>query len=270
MRFALIDNNKVEASPQLKAVCPGCSEPVIAKCGKTRMHHWAHHSRHCDPWWEPETEWHRLWKNNFPVEWQESCLRDEKTGELHIADIRTCDNLVIEFQHSHIDPKEQESRERFYKNMVWVVDGTRLKRDFPRFQKEKEKFTLFRERIFQVDFMEYYFPSTWITSSVQVIFDYLGVGLNHNIREREPLYCLFPQRVGSHSYIAQIPRSAFIKSIISGEWTVRAGKLMSDLEKEKQLSAAREKVEREIREQANREEFMRSLLARYARRRGRF
>lgn len=102
------------------------------------------------------------------------------------------------------------------------------------------------------------------------IFDYLGVGLNDNIREREPLYCLFPQRVGSHSYIAQIPRSAFIKSIISGEWTVRAGKLMSDLEKEKQLSAAREKVEREIREQANREEFMRSLLARYARRRGRF
>lgn len=267
MRFALVGDNKVEASPQLKAVCPGCSEPVIAKCGEKRIHHWAHRSKHCDPWWEPETEWHRNWKNKFSLEWQESCLRDEKTGELHIADIRTSDNMVIEFQHSHIDPKEQRSRERFYKNMVWVVDGTRLKRDFPRFQKEKNNFTPVRDGVFRVDFMDSYFPPTWLSSSVPVIFDFLGVGLSDNLSERKPLYCLFPQRISWHSYIAQLPRSAFIKSIISGEWSGRAGKLMSELEREKQLSAAREKAERELREQANRLAFNRALFARHRRRR---
>lgn len=267
MRFALIDNNKVEASPQLKAVCHGCNEPVIAKCEEKRIHHWAHQSKHCDPWWEPETEWHRSWKNNFSVEWQESCLRDEETGELHIADIRTSDNLVIEFQHSHVNLKERKAREHFYRNMVWVVDGTRLKRDFPRFQKEKKNFRLIRAGIFQADFMEYYFPPTWISCSVPVIFDFLGVSLNDNVPERKPLYCLFPQRVGWHSYIAQMSRSASIKSIISGEWTVRASKLMSDLESEKQLSEARDKAQREIQEQINRQQFMQSL---FARRRTRF
>lgn len=274
MRYALINNDKVEASPHLKAVCPGCSKPVIAKCGEKRMHHWAHKSKHCDPWWEPETEWHRSWKNNFSVEWQEICLRDEKTGELHIADIRTSDSLVIEFQHSHIDPKEQRSRERFYKNMVWVVDGTRLKRDYPRFLKGKNnrfENTIFyntnNPKIFRVDLIDWCFPSAWLESSVPVIFDYLGNGLNDNSPEREPLYCLFPQRAsGRFSCIAEIARSAFIKSIINGEWTERAGKLMSELEREKQLSAAREKAERELREQINRLEFNRRLFARRRRR----
>lgn len=90
MRFAIIDNNRVEAKPELKeGLCPLCAKPVVAKCGKQRIHHWAHHNnKACDSWKEPETEWHRSWKNNFPVEWQEICLSDEKTGEKHIADIR--------------------------------------------------------------------------------------------------------------------------------------------------------------------------------------
>ena len=45
---------------------------------------------------------------------------------------------------------------------------------------------------------------------------------------------------------------------------------MSDLEREKQLSEAREKEQREILGQINRWEYMQSLLARHARRRGRF
>lgn len=53
----------------------------------------------------------------------------DKTHEKHIADIRTNSGLVIEFQHSRIDPQEQVKREIGYGNMIWVVDGARLKKD---------------------------------------------------------------------------------------------------------------------------------------------
>jgi competence protein CoiA len=132
MKFALVDNIKLEATEGLKGICPSCGSELIAKCGAVKMNHWAHKgTRNCDLWWENETEWHRTWKNNFSTDWQEIILIDEISGEKHIADIRTIHGLVIEFQHSHIDPVERTKREKFYKNMVWVVDGTRLKRGYP-------------------------------------------------------------------------------------------------------------------------------------------
>lgn len=162
MLFALIDNNRIKAQPKLNGLCCCCSKPVIAKCGSRKIWHWAHKSKtDCDNWWEPETEWHRKWKSNYPAEWQEVVSFDEKTGEKHIADVKTFDNVVIEFQHSNISPKERTSREKFYTNMVWVVDGTRLKRDYSRFVKGKNNCfenTIFYEtsnpKIFQVDFLD--------------------------------------------------------------------------------------------------------------------
>ena len=50
---------------------------------------------------------------------------DEKTGERHIADVKTPKGLVIEFQHSPIQSEELRSRETFYDNMIWIVDGER-------------------------------------------------------------------------------------------------------------------------------------------------
>ena len=62
----------------------------MAKCGKEKIWHWAHKSRsHCDSWWSPEGEWHKGWKEVFPDEWQEQIHTDEKTGERHIADVKT-------------------------------------------------------------------------------------------------------------------------------------------------------------------------------------
>jgi hypothetical protein len=84
--------------------------------------------RHCDHWWEPETEWHRNAKNNFPVEWQEIVHRAEN-GEKHIADVKTDKGYVIEFQYSDLKPEERRSREAFYGPMDWVVNGLRRKRD---------------------------------------------------------------------------------------------------------------------------------------------
>lgn len=235
MRFALINDNRIEAQPQLQGSCCCCSKPVIAKCGTRKIWHWAHKSKKdCDHWWEPETAWHRWWKDHYPSHWQEITLPDERTGEKHIADIRTDHNLVIEFQHSHIDQQERTSREKFYKNMVWVVDGTRLKRDYPRFWKEWEGggiSDVYRTDslgIFEVGFPEFCFPEAWCKSAVPVIFDFRGDNtVNDSADLRHPLYCLFPQ-VGRRARVAEISRTAFIKSTTDGEWTSRVQEFISN------------------------------------------
>jgi competence CoiA-like predicted nuclease len=143
MRFALVNDERREASPGLAGYCQGCSQEMVAKCGTQRVWHWAHRgNRNCEPWWEPETPWHRGWKDQFPSERQEIIRHDEK-GEKHIADVMTENDLVIEFQHSPLPLQEKGAREGFYRNMVWVVDGTRLKGDHPRFVKGRRLF-LFR------------------------------------------------------------------------------------------------------------------------------
>lgn len=82
--------------------------------------------RACDVWWEPETPWHRGWKDHFPNTWHE-VWHDAPDDEKHIADVKTPHGLIIEFQHSFLNQQERLSREAFYRNMVWVVNGTRLK-----------------------------------------------------------------------------------------------------------------------------------------------
>jgi len=135
MRFALINDEKTAPQPKLHGHCPHCGEEVISKCGKVKVWHWAHKSREvCDPWWENETEWHRAWKDNFPKEWQEISALDSETGETHIADVKTPHGMVVEFQHSVMPIKEMAARERFYGNMIWIVDGLRGELDLSYFR----------------------------------------------------------------------------------------------------------------------------------------
>jgi competence protein CoiA len=115
MKFAVVGEERREAQPHLSGKCPFCGNAMIAKCGERRLRvwHWAHQeTRTCDPWWE-ETDWHRGWKNQFPREWQEFIQRSE-TGEKHIADVKTDRGVVLEFQHSHLQPEERVRRENFY------------------------------------------------------------------------------------------------------------------------------------------------------------
>lgn len=246
MRFALVDNKQKEPKAGLKGLCPGCLEPVVAKCGEQRVHHWAHErNKMCDSWWEPETEWHRSWKNHFPNEWQEVFLPDEQTGEKHIADIRTNHALVIEFQHSSIKPQERFSREKFYRNMIWVVDGSRLKGDYPRFLKAKNHFEVVRKGLFRVSYPEECFPVSWLDSSVPVIFDFHGIKtlFDHN-DARNALYCLFPVRIDGSVVIAEVSRKSFVNTIISGEWSERTGDFMKALNHVKQeRQAQRERLQ---------------------------
>ena len=124
MRFALVNGERSEPKPQLRGVCTNCGSEMVAKCGRYKVWHWAHKARTmCDPWWESETEWHRAWKDEFPTEWQEVRHEDPPTGEAHIADVKNPYGLVIEIQHSPIDPVELQVRECFYGEMIWIVDA---------------------------------------------------------------------------------------------------------------------------------------------------
>jgi hypothetical protein len=220
MKFALVCGKRTEAIKGAQGICPGCGSGLVARCGTIKVNHWAHKgNRNCDPWWEPETEWHRSWKNNFPAEWQEIVLHDEHTNEKHIADVRTSYGFVIEFQHSHIDPEERTSRENFYKNMVWIVDGTRLKRDYPRFLKGKSNFRKSEKKgYFFVSFLEECFPSYWLGSSVPVIFDFRGIELISDLKDlRNSIYCLFPKKNNGETILAVMLPEAFINITNDGK-----------------------------------------------------
>jgi competence protein CoiA len=130
MRFAIVDGIKVEASPKTTGECTNCGAELVAKCGRVKVWHWAHKSKiECDPWWENETQWHRDWKDHFPIDWQEVSHIDSNTGEKHIADVKSPFGLVIEIQHSPIKFNERLSREQFYKDMIWIIDGNRAPLD---------------------------------------------------------------------------------------------------------------------------------------------
>ncbi|MEA4995402.1 MAG: competence protein CoiA family protein [Petrimonas sp.] len=219
MKYALVDGIKTEAVKGVKGFCSSCGSELIAKCGEQKINHWAHKgNRNCDPWWEPETEWHRSWKKNYIIGCQEVVLTDEKTGEKHIADVRTEHGLVIEFQHSHIRSEERISRERYYKNMVWVVDGTRLKRDYPRFLKGREEFrSTEKKSIYRVDFPDEVFPKNWLKSYVPIIFDFKGLEMTNDDDIRNNLFCLLPVRKGEIMLVAEFSREAFIRTTTNGE-----------------------------------------------------
>lgn len=109
---------RLVAFPREKAKCPSCGDEVIAKCGEIKQWHWAHAGREdCDPWSEPESEWHLGWKTLFDEQYREVVLPP------HRADIKNIDGLVVELQHSAISPAEITERESFYRKMVWIVDG---------------------------------------------------------------------------------------------------------------------------------------------------
>ena len=66
MKYAIVDNVRVEAQKGLNGLCPICHEPLVPRCGSKKINHWAHKkSAHCDKWWESETEWHRGGKIYF-------------------------------------------------------------------------------------------------------------------------------------------------------------------------------------------------------------
>ncbi|MBD2682192.1 MULTISPECIES: competence protein CoiA [Nostoc] len=131
MKYALVNGIRQEATPKTKGICICCGSLTISKCGNQKVWHWAHDSKKiCDSWWENETEWHRLWKSYFPENNQEVIQVDALTGEKHIADVKTDNGVVLEFQNSQISEQELSSREDFYKEMIWIVNGEKFLKNF--------------------------------------------------------------------------------------------------------------------------------------------
>lgn len=125
MIWAIKDNQRIIAEPKQKARCPICQKEVIAKCGEIKVWHFAHISNiDCDNWYEPESEWHIKWKNEFPPEQQEI-----KIGK-HRADIITRTGTIIELQSSSISKEDVEEREKFYNNMIWLLNGETIAKNF--------------------------------------------------------------------------------------------------------------------------------------------
>lgn len=116
-----VDGNRIRPEPSGRGACPFCKSDVIAKCGEIKTWHWAHKSLiTCDPWGEPEGDWHYGWKLLAGLDDTEITI--EKNGRRHRADI-VKDGLVIELQHSPLPTQEVREREEFYEKMIWVLDG---------------------------------------------------------------------------------------------------------------------------------------------------
>ena len=208
MKYAIVEGKKREAYKGARGKCSICNSDLIAKCGHVKINHWAHKGkRNCDIWWENETEWHRKWKNQFPLEWQE-IVQNDTTGEKHIADIKTDKGWVIEFQHSFIKPDERNSRNAFYSKLVWVIDGLRRKTDRTQFQKILEEST--KAPVGNVDILEVNFPEEsrllkeWLNCGVPVFFDFSELNQSR-------LWFLLPLRIQGAAYILPFSRDEFIK-----------------------------------------------------------
>lgn len=218
MKYALVNNKKVEASKGVAGICQVCGSELIPKCGEIKIHHWSHKSKsNCDTWWENETEWHREWKNRFPDSWQETILNDINTGEKHIADVRTEDGFVLEFQYSRINIKEQESRERFYRRMVWVLNGVRRKTDYKRFYEGLQDFISTKQRgIFFVPFPDECFPSSWVDKTIPVFFDFEGVPDSDPRITKNAVWGLLPGRQKGKAITLCVSKDQFVEFATNG------------------------------------------------------
>lgn len=128
MRYACYDSIRIEPKPGAVGKCQICDNQVKAYCGKINVWHWRHKNLpDCDSFYEPMSEWHKNWQNQFPEDWREAVL--ERKGEKHFADIFTPNGLVIEFQHSSISTEKIMEREDFYIKMIWVVDANDFKKN---------------------------------------------------------------------------------------------------------------------------------------------
>lgn len=208
MKFGLVNGIKSEAIKGTRGVCPYCGAELIARCGNIKMNHWAHKGKlMCDVWWENETEWHRAWKNNFPVEWQEIIHFDDNTGEKHIADTKTTEGWVLEFQHSPIKQEEILSRNTFYKKIIWVADGLRRERDKKQLDKAIEDGATFETNNFQ--FNKIYFPEF-----SRMLMEWLDCGKPVFLDFNETLMPLvLPIRHKKEVYLTPIDRDIFIELV---------------------------------------------------------
>ena len=133
------------------------------------------------------------------------------------------------------------SREHFYRRMAWVVDMTRTRRDFKRFQNAVVA-------LLDVDHDGYcltpvpheILPINWVHRKVPVLFDF-GI---HDASTGQPdftkhLWCIWPGRLEGHALLRRMPLELFL-----AEATQR-GQIQYDREFVRKIGAVLEMRRRE-------------------------
>lgn len=187
-----------------------------------------------------ESAWHRNWKMAFPSAFREKTFFSEAQNCQHRADIYTPCGTTIEFQHSPISLAELRSREEFYPNLIWVVDGSKFKGfkilkhlpdvDDPKLENyefsHSQNLTLYKKsdlgfakpklltishpELFGIKLTSHYFSfvwkhphRVWYEAKHPMIFD-LGGYFVYQLKQRQ-------QASGAYAYLHMIPRKDFIE-----------------------------------------------------------
>jgi hypothetical protein len=190
-----------------------------------------------------ETPWHRNWKKAFPPAFREVSFVDATFGELHRADVHTPCGTTLEFQNSPISMEELRSREAFYPNLVWVLNGKKFKGfrvlkslpdvDDPRLsayefchsdhlsmirksdliQDKPKVLNFYHPEIKGVPLTSYYYSfcwkhphRVWFEAKCPIIVD-LGGHFLYQLKQRKQLS-------GDYAYLHIIPRKSFIERYV--------------------------------------------------------
>ena len=233
MRFALSNDERIEATKGAKGVCPCCGNDLVAKCGEIYIHHWAHKKKCDDHWWENETEWHRNWKNEFPEKWQEVIHRD-KSGEKHIADVKTSGGWAIEFQHSFIEPEERRSRDNFYTKLIWVVDGTRRPTDLKQFKSllNKANDVFYEPLLLIVNSGECRLIKEWGNSNSLMFADFGDslISYKDGYSSNTDLWLIYPSN--NRMFVSHFSRNSFIELLNNNKSDEIFDKLINPIQQE--------------------------------------
>jgi competence protein CoiA len=103
---------------------------------------------------------------------------------------------------------------KFYGNMVWGVDGSRLKRDLPRFAGGTDPSRrIVKPGLYLTPFPDEVFSRSWLSCSVPVLFDFESAadGAQEIARFKRPLWCLLPGRVHGRAVVLQVSRDSFVR-----------------------------------------------------------
>ncbi|RYG12535.1 MAG: competence protein [Chitinophagaceae bacterium] len=186
------------------------------------------------PFFSGETAWHSEWKKAFPESYREKTFLNRSLGYYHRADVFTPCGTALEFQNSPICLDELRSREAFYPNLIWVVNGAKFKgfkvlKHLPDVDDvrlaglefshsanltmvrrgEFKKMTFHHPELRGIAFTSYYYSfrwshphRVWYEAKCPIIVD-LGGYFLYQLKQR-------PQQNGNYAYLHMIPRKEFI------------------------------------------------------------
>ena len=128
--------------------------------------------------------------------------------------MKTDKEWVFEFQHSPIKPEERQAREAFYSKLIWVVDGTHLKRAKKQFFRvwDEGSWVSPKPALRKISFpQECELIRKWLGCRAPVFFDF-GEGISPI---ESTFWCLLPNCPDGETYVAGFIRENFINFHLS-------------------------------------------------------